>query len=215
MQRPQRSRNFIFPIADGTVKIFWRGQRLRTSTFSRDRPERGEEQENLQGNSHEWCTPSHFQEDSTRDDDEAKNDFWTITGEFIYRHHVVPRVKLYVPQEESFPVPLKYTYVTRRTNTSLDVLMEKHIEDYWNVDGERELSDAWTGFKRFILLNERPPDGYTWPRGRLTRKQTTSRPWPDMWTHMSDAAKKRAKQRWAIEKPKLDNARQLRGIFIC
>ena len=30
---------------------------------------------------------------------------------------------------------------------------------------------------------------------------------------MSDAAKKKAKQRWAIEKPKLDNARQFRGIF--
>ena len=37
--------------------------------------------------------------------------------------------------------------------------------------------------------------------------------WPEMWKHMSDAAKKKAKQRWAIEKPKLDNARQLRGIF--
>ena len=30
---------------------------------------------------------------------------------------------------------------------------------------------------------------------------------------MSDAAKKKAKQRWAIEKSKLDNARQLRGVF--
>ena len=30
---------------------------------------------------------------------------------------------------------------------------------------------------------------------------------------MSDVAKKKEKQRWAIEKPKLDNARQLRGIF--
>ena len=30
---------------------------------------------------------------------------------------------------------------------------------------------------------------------------------------MSDAAKSKAKQKWAIEKPKLDNARQLRGIF--
>ena len=30
---------------------------------------------------------------------------------------------------------------------------------------------------------------------------------------MSDAAKRKAKQKWAIEKPKLDNARQLRGIF--
>ena len=37
--------------------------------------------------------------------------------------------------------------------------------------------------------------------------------WPDMWTHVSDAAHKKAKQRWVIEKPKLDNARQLRGVF--
>ena len=92
--------------------------------------------------------------------------------------------------------------------------MEKHIKDYWNMDGEKESSGVWTGFTRFILLNEGPPDGYTWSGERLTRKQTTCRPnnvWPDMWTHMSDAAKKKAKRRWAIEKPKLDNARQLRG----
>ena len=84
------------------------------------------------------------------------------------------------------------------------------------MDGERELSDAWTGFTRFVLLKERPPEGYAWSGWRLTRKQTTSRPddvWPDMWKFMSDAAKKKAKQRWAIEKPKLDNARQLKGIF--
>ena len=30
---------------------------------------------------------------------------------------------------------------------------------------------------------------------------------------MSDAAKSKAKQKWAIEKPKIDNARQLRRIF--
>ena len=52
--------------------------------------------------------PSHLQEDSARDDEEVKDDFWAITGEFIYRHHVVPRVKLYVPKEESFPIPSKF-----------------------------------------------------------------------------------------------------------
>ena len=30
---------------------------------------------------------------------------------------------------------------------------------------------------------------------------------------MFDASKKKGKQRWAIEKPKLKNARQLTGIF--
>ena len=81
---------------------------------------------------------------------------------------------------------------------------------------KRELSDAWPGFTRFILLNERPPDGCTWSGRRLTRKQTTSRPhnvWPDMWKHMSDVSKRKAKQKLAIEKPMLDNVRQFRGIF--
>ena len=78
---------------------------------------------------------------------------------FISRHHVEPRVKLYVLREESFPVPLKYIDVTRRTYTSLEAKPQKHIDAFWNVDGEQELSDAWTGFTRFILLNERPPDG--------------------------------------------------------
>ena len=123
---------------------------------------------------------------------------------------------MYVPKEESFPIPMKYIDVSRNTHTSLDVWTEKNIDDYWNVDGDRELSDAWTAFTKIYLLNEMPPDGYTWSGGRLTRKQTTSRPdtvWPDMWTFMSDASKRKAKQKSIIEKPMLDNASQLRGIF--
>ena len=68
-------------------------------------------------------------------------------------------VKLSMPREEPYPIPLKYIDVTRNTHTSLNVLLEKNIDDHWNVDRERELSDAWTGFTRFILLNEQPPDG--------------------------------------------------------
>ena len=52
--------------------------------------------------------------------------------------------------------------------------------------------------------------------GDLQENKIFPRPddiWPDMWTRMSHAAKKKAKQRWTIEKPKLDNARQLRGIL--
>ena len=176
--------------------IFGGERHLRTSTSTRHRSERGEESEFLDGNSDEWYAPSDLQEDSTRDDEEAKNDLWSVTGEFIYRHDVVPRVKLCMSKEETFPIPTKYTDVTRTTHTSLDVMMEKHIEDYWNVDGEKELSDAWTGFTRFISLSERPLDGYTWSGERITREHSTSRPndkRPDMWTHMSDAAKKESK----------------------
>ena len=73
-----------------------------------------------------------------------------------------PRVKLYVPREETFPIPLKYIDVTRNTRTSLDVLMEKSIGDFSNVDGDRELSDTWIGFTRFTMLREERPDGFTW-----------------------------------------------------
>ena len=85
----------------------WRRTASENIHFYLDRPERGEEQEILQGNSDEWYAPSHHQEDSTRDKEEAKNDLWTITGEFIHRHHVVTRAKLHAPKEESFPIPLK------------------------------------------------------------------------------------------------------------
>ena len=69
--------------------------------------------------------------------------------------------------------------------------------------------------KIYFLLKEKPPDGFSWSGWRLTRKQTISRPdklWPEMWKHMSDASKRKEKQKWAIEKPKLDKAKRLRGI---
>ena len=120
-----------------------------------------------------------------------------------------------MPQEESFLIPLKYIDVSRTTHTNLDVLLEEQIEDCWNVDGERE-SDAWTGFARFSSTKGKATGRIYMSRWRLTRKQTTSLPdnvWPDMWKHTSDAAKSKANQKWAIEKPKLDSARRLRGIF--
>ena len=79
---------------------------------------------------------------------------------FIYRHHVEPRVKLYSPREEPFPVPLKYIDVSRTTHTNLDVKQEKRIDDYWNIDGSRDVSDYLTGFTQFIILEEKPQDGY-------------------------------------------------------
>ena len=120
-----------------------------------------------------------------------------------------PRVKLYVPREDAFSTPLKCIDVTRNTRTSLDVMLEKSIDDYWNV---RYVD--W--FTIFTVLSEKPLDGCTWFGWRLTRKQTTSRPdtlWPEMWKYMSEASKRKEKQTWAIEKPKLDSARRLRGIY--
>ena len=130
--------------------------------------------------------------------------------------HVEPRVKLYSPREESFPIPLKYIDVSRTTHTNLDVKQEKRIDDYWNIDGSRDLSDPWTGFTQFTLLEEKPPDRYMWSGERLTRKQLTSRPdhlWPELWKSMGKHAKLKEKQKWSNEKFDLENARKLRGIY--
>ena len=58
--------------------------------------------------------------------------------------------------------------------------------------------------------------GICGPGVRLTRKQFTSRPdhlWPELWKSMGKNAQLKEKQKWSNEKPKLDNARRLRGIY--
>ena len=128
-----------------------------------------------------------------------------MSGNFVYRHHVEPRVKLYVSRAASFIIPLKYIDVTRATSTSLDVMLD---------DGDRELSHTWRGFTRFTKLAEKPPDGYTWSGERLTRKQTTSRPdslWPEIWKICRE--RRSEEKKVGTEKPKLDNASKLRGIY--
>ena len=55
-------------------------------------------------------------------------------------------IQLYVPKEETFPIPLKFVDVTRSTHTDLDVLQAKRIDHCWNVDSGRHLSDSWRGF---------------------------------------------------------------------
>ena len=187
-------------------------QELRTSTLIRERPILRESHVDFLGESEGSLPQPH---DSLPDAGEAINDFWSMSGNFIYRHHVEPRVTLYSPREESFPFPLKYIDVSLTTHTNLDVKQEKRIDDYWNIDGSRDLSDRWTGFTQSTLLEEKPPDGYMWSGERLTRQQVTSRPdhlWPELWLKLGRNAKKE-KRKWSKEKPKLDNARRLRGIY--
>ena len=158
---------FIFPVADGRTKFVAGDQELRTSTLIRDHPIRGEGQRDFLGES--GGSPPPLPQDSLLDAGEARNDFWSMSGNFIYRHHVEPRVKLYSPTEESYPVPLKYIDVSRTTQTNLDVMQESRIDDYWNIDGSRDLSDSWTGFTQFTLLEEQRPEGYIWSGWRLTK----------------------------------------------
>ena len=160
------------------MKLSGGDQVLRTSTLIRDSPERGEEREDLQGES-DGSPP----QDSSPCDGEARNGFWSISGNYSYRHHVEPRVKLYVPREETFPIPLRFFDVVRSTTTTLDVMLEHHIDDNWSIEGDQDLSDAWTGFTLFTLLDEETPDGYTRSGGAADKEanniQVRGRLWPE------------------------------------
>ena len=127
-----------------------------------------------------------------------------------------PRVKLYSPREESFPIQLKYIDVSRTTHTNLDVKQERRIDDYWNIDGSRDLSDSWTSFIQFILLEEKPPEGHMWSGWRLTTKQLASRPdhlWATTLGENGKECQAEGEAKMSHERPKLDNARKLRRIY--
>ena len=161
--------------------------------MTRPRPIQGESNIDFLGES-EGSLPQ--PQDSFPDAGQTINDFVSMSGSFTYRHHVEPRVKLYSPREESFPVPLKCTDVSRTTHTNLDVKQE-------NIDGSRDLSDPWTGFTQFTLLEEKAPDGYMWSGERLTRKQLTSRPehlWPELWKSMGKARQAEGKAKSRLRK---------------
>ena len=109
---PKESGNFIFPAADGRIKLSGGDQELRTPTLIREHPIRGDSQRDFLGESEVSHPPP---QDSLLDAGGAMDDFWSMSGNFKDRHHVEPRVKLYSPREESFPIPLKYIDVTSTT----------------------------------------------------------------------------------------------------
>ena len=88
-----------FPAADGRINLSGRDQELRTPTLIRPRPIQGDGHVDFLGESEGSLPQPH---DSLLDASEVINDFWSMSGNFIFRHHVEPIVKLYSPREESF-----------------------------------------------------------------------------------------------------------------
>ena len=91
---------FIFPIADGRIKTLGGDQDLRTYTLVRHRPIQGESNIDFLGESEGSLPQPH---DSFPDAGEAINDFWSMSGSFIYRHHVEPRVNLLLAERGIIP----------------------------------------------------------------------------------------------------------------
>ena len=53
--------------------------------------------------------------------------------------------------------------------------LENRLDGYGNIDGGWDLSERWTRFTQFTILNEEPPDERMWSGRRLTKIQSTSK----------------------------------------
>ena len=165
----------------------WRDYEFRESTARREPTVRSED---FSRELHD--EPGESQPTESTDDAEVQAHFWSIQGDFLYRHHTEPRVQLYVPKEETFSIPLKCIEVVRSTQTDLDVLQEKRIDDCWFVESSKHLSDSWKGFTKFTPLKEKPRNRFLWSGRRLTKVQTTTRPYQvrtEVWTKIGKASR--------------------------
>ena len=142
----------MFPFADGTTKLSERDYEFREPTVRREPIVRSE------GLSRELPgEPRESQPTESTDDDEARADFlvdpsWLHLSSSQWTSSSTLRA-------ERRNIPLKYIYVARSTHTDLDVMQEKRIDDYWNNDWSRHLSDSWKGITKFTRLKKKPPKG--------------------------------------------------------
>ena len=100
-------------MADGSAKCSGRDYKFQEPTLTRESTVK---RENLSGDSQGGR--EEFQPEETKDDEEihpdfgahaeARKDFWSIQGDFIYRH-IEPRVQIFVPRDESFFIS-RYLY---------------------------------------------------------------------------------------------------------
>ena len=200
---PTEIRNFIFPVEDGRINFSGRDQELRTPTLIREHTIRGESQRDFLGEAEVSLPP--LQDMIFGPCQETSCSAITLNPESNFTRREKNH-SLFHWNTLTSPELLIQTWMFCK---------ETRIDDYWNIDGSRDLSDSWTGFTQFALLSEKPPEGQMWSGWRLTKRQATSRPdhlRPELWRGLARNAKLREKHWWAIEKPKLDNARRLWGI---
>ena len=140
-------------------------------TAMRDRPVRSEDRRgDLRGSS--VMSPPR---DEITGDAEARNDFWPIQGvTFIVFTSNLEFSWFVLKEQGTLSIPLKHIDMTRATHPILDVLQESRVDNYWNIDVNRNLSVSWTGFTTIEILKERLPEGQIWASRRFIKIQATT-----------------------------------------
>ena len=142
---------FTFPVADGVVS--------QPEDRCRQQCLEEEEDDDDQCGSQEPLFPplsSQSAPDTSSDGASFNSDFWSMSGEYLVRHHIFPREHLYSPGDDC-PFPIKWLDVHRETNTNFEA-SEKHIKDYWDGSNECDVPqfDYWVGYTKFSLVYPSP-----------------------------------------------------------
>ena len=91
---------------------------------------------------------------STPLDGEARTDLWSISGNFIYLHHVEPRVNLHVPRD------IMSTEIYRRDQNYRYILGCNAGDKY------RRLLDGWWR-ENYLMHGQASRDSFYWTKGYL------------------------------------------------
>ena len=156
-----KGEDFIFPVADGTAKLSGRDHECREPALSAEQPvEVKISVENFKANRKGF--------------NRQKQKMTLKPGKTSGRSKVTSSIVITLNLEFN-SVCRKKKHSQFHWNTlmwpgllvlkNLDVLQEKRVDDHWNVDANRSLSDSWKGFTKFTLLKEKSPKVYMWSGG--------------------------------------------------
>ena len=138
---------------------------------------------------------------------------WCSMGDHVYRNHVAPRTKLHVPRDDS-PTPLTCTDVQRQTKQAL-MYFKRRSSMIIGTHGWRQVT-VWTldlcdtiraaqqksTRRTHVGLRQTDETGHNMTRKHLARRSSS----------VSKGSMRRPLDNFAEEKPKLDAARDQRGI---
>ena len=119
---------------------------------------------------------------------------WEYFLEKIYRHHVQERQISYVPQESSFPIPLKYIDVVRRTNYIGRIAGTQKLLILASLMVARNYDDH--GPDSPIHDTESYSTDICCPGGDFDEhaSHVQENMWPEIWSSMSKNSQQREKQ---------------------
>lgn len=101
-------------------------------------------------------TPTDDDDELHIDHHERMQDYWEHRGKHVIRHHVRPRLKLFMPSDESqLPVPLHRLSKARWTQGSYRHGGNFQRGDQWNesVTAHQYMPEIWTGQTKFEVID--------------------------------------------------------------